>query len=143
MTRKILGLVAVTTVALAGAGSAAQADLTPGTDTAFRAEVVPVATITSHVQIAYDFVLYNCPPGVEIVVDDWQASEPNKPDAGALIVAADYGLSTGEPVQRLVAGVNQNAFLADEQWVGQGEVSCGPVTVPVTGSGQARSINGA
>lgn len=143
MRARLVGLLGIAALSLVGAGATAHASGQEGGVGApgFHVEVNPVATITSHIEISYDFVFYNCPPAAEMVVDDWQAQEPNKPDAGAIIAGVDYGLSTGEPRQRLVAGVNQNAFLADEAWVGSGHATCGALTVPITGSGVARSVN--
>jgi hypothetical protein len=146
MTRGILGIVSMGVVALAVAGGGAQASgelPLPGDDNqGFFVTVQPSATITSHISIAFDFDFHNCASGLQMVVDDWDVTEPEKPDAGGAIVAVDYGLSNGDSVQRLVVAPTENALLAGLRWVGTGHATCGPVTLPIYASGIARSVNG-
>ena len=69
------------------------------------------------------------------------ASEARNDDSGAA-GGGGYGLSNGDHVQHLTIHANSSSFLAGEQWVGSGSVNCGAITIPVAGSGQAKSLNG-
>lgn len=106
------------------------------------ANVEPVATVISNVNTIFDFDLYNCPAGAEIVIVDWEARQPARPDSNAASALASYGLSNGDPVQHLTLFAGSGSFLAGEQWVGSGHIACGLVIIPVEGSGTAKSATG-
>lgn len=106
------------------------------------AQVDSVATVVSSVNVVFQFDLYNCPSGEPIVVVDWQANEPSRPDSAASIALVPFGLSNGTSVQHLTVQAGSGGFLAGEKWVGSGSVACGAVTVPLVGSGQTKSLNG-
>ena len=134
----IRGLFVVVVAAVAFLGTSTRG----GAAGTVSAQVDPVATVTSNVTVVFDFDLYNCPPGAEIVIVDWQAKEPARPDSGAAAALFPYGLSNGDPVQHLTLQANSGGFLAGEQWVGSGSIACGAVVIPVEGSGQAKSVTG-
>ena len=129
----LCAVLALTTLAAATSASAV------GT---VSVNVDSIATVTSANSVVFDFDLFNCPAGEPIVVVDWTASEPSRPDSGAAAAGVPYGLSNGAAVQHLTLGVNSSSFLAGVQWVGSGNVACGDVVVPVAGSGHATSLNG-
>jgi hypothetical protein len=106
------------------------------------AQVDSIATVTSPINVVFEFDLYNCPAGNPITIVDWMATEPSRPDSGAVAGLSDYGLSNGAPVQHLTVLAGASSFLAGEQWVGSGFVNCGAVTILVEGSGQTKSLNG-
>jgi hypothetical protein len=106
------------------------------------ANVESIATVTNQITVVFEFDLYNCPAGSEIIVDDWTANEPSRPDSGAISGLQDYGLSNGASVQRLVLQTGASSFLPGEQWVGSGTISCGTTVIPVSGAGQTKSVNG-
>jgi hypothetical protein len=120
--------------------AATSAGATAGT--APTAQVDRVATVISAVNTIFDFDLYDCPAGAEIVIVEWTATQPNRPDSGAASGLQPYGLSNGDPVQHLTLITGSSSFLAGEQWVGSGTIACGPVVIPVEGAGTTQSLNG-
>jgi hypothetical protein len=109
---------------------------------AISASVDSVATVVINANVVnFDFDLYNCPAGAEIIVVDWNATEPNRPDAGAA-GTTPVGISNGDQVQHLTLSAGASGFLAGEKWVGSGQIACGAVVVPVAGSGTTKSLNG-
>jgi hypothetical protein len=127
-------------VLLATAALAATSAATAAGGSAPSANVDSIATVTSDTSVVFDIDLYDCPPGNLIVVE-FAANEPSRPDSGAA-GGGSYGLSNGDHVQHLTVFTNSSSFLAGEQWVGSGTVFCGAIAIPVTGSGQAKSLNG-
>jgi hypothetical protein len=134
MRARLFSLVAFALMVL-GSG-AAVAGNTPS------ANVESIATVTSQITVVFEFDLYNCPAGSEIIVDDWMANEPSRPDSGAASGLQDYGLSNGNPIQHLVLEAGASSFLPGEQWVGSGSILCGTTPIPVSGAGQTKSVNG-
>src|SRR4051812_50128503 len=66
---------------VAGTASAGAAAANGGT---VSANVDSIATLVISGSIVnFDFDLYNCPAGSEIIIVDWIANEPNRPDSGA------------------------------------------------------------
>ena len=135
---KWLFLGAIVAVAALGASTGAKAS---GSG-AVSAKVDSIATVLSSVNVDFDIDLYNCPAGLEIVVVDWEATEPNRADSGAAVAGVPYGLSNGSSVQHLTVQTSSSSFLAGERWVGSGLVACGTFTIPVQGSGMTKSLNG-
>jgi hypothetical protein len=127
--------------ALVAAGAFALAGTASGSNEP-TADVDNVATVTNQVTVTFEFKLYDCPAGSEIVLVDWTANEPSRPDSGAAIGAQSYGLSNGAPVQYLVAETGASSFLPGERWVGSGTIACGAVLIPVAGSGQTKALSG-
>ena len=105
------------------------------------ANVESIATVTNAITVVFEFDLYNCPAGSEIVIPEWTAKQPSRPDSGAT-GAQPYGLSNGDNVQHLVLETGASSFLPGEQWVGSGSIACGPTVIPVAGAGQTKSVNG-
>jgi hypothetical protein len=134
MKARLFWLVALALMVL-GSGAAGAAN-SPS------ANVESIATVTNQITVVFEFDLYNCPAGSEIIVDDWTANEPSRPDSGAIGGPQDYGLSNGDSVQRLVLQTGASSFLPGEQWVGNGTISCGATIIPVAGAGQTKSVNG-
>ena len=133
MKRAFLVLASVAALAATSAATAAGGS-------APSANVDSVAVVTSANTVVFDFDLYNCPAGEPITVD-WTANEPSRPDSGAA-GGGGYGLSNGVNVQHLTVSASAGGFLAGERWVGSGTVFCGATVIPVTGSGQTKSLNG-
>jgi hypothetical protein len=106
------------------------------------ANVESIATVSNQITVVFEFDLYNCPAGSEIIIDEWTANEPSRPDSGAVSGLSDYGLSNGDRVQHLVLQTGASSFLPGEQWVGSGTISCGATIIPVAGAGQTKSVNG-
>jgi hypothetical protein len=129
-------------VALIALAASAGAGASSSSSSAVSAQVDSIATVTSSIDVVFQFDLYNCPAGNPITIVDWIANEPSRPDSGAAANLSDYGLSNGASVQHLTLSANSSSFLAGERWVGNGFVDCGAVAVPVAGSGQAKSLNG-
>ena len=129
-------------VALIALAASAGAGASSNSSSTVSAQVDSIATVTSAVNVVFDFDLYNCPAGEPIAIVEWIANEPSRPDSGASSILDEYGLSNGDPIQHLTLSANSSSFLAGERWVGSGSVQCGAVTVPVAGSGQAKSLNG-
>ena len=106
------------------------------------ASVDSIATVVVNANVVnFDFDLYNCPAGSEIVVVDWNATEPDRSDSAAT-GTSPYGISNGDPVQHLTLSAGASGFLAGERWVGSGLIACGTAIVPVSGSGTTKSLNG-
>jgi hypothetical protein len=106
------------------------------------ANVDSIATVVINANVVnFDFDLYNCPAGSEIVVVDWNATEPDRSDSAAT-GTSPYGISNGDPVQHLTLSAGASGFLAGEKWVGSGQIACGAVIVPVAGPGTTKSLNG-
>jgi hypothetical protein len=137
--RALLGTAVVALALLAGA---ANGNATNTTGTGISASVDSIATVVVNANIVnFDFDLYNCPAGSEIVVVEWNAAEPGRPDSGAT-GTSPYGISNGDNVQHLTLSAGASGFLAGEKWVGSGQIACGTVVVPVVGSGTTKSLNG-
>ena len=113
-----------------------------GAATSPSANVESIATVTNQVTVVFEFDLYNCPAGSEIVVVEWTAHQPSRIDSDAGSGAQSYGLSNGASVQHLVLQAGASSFLPGEQWVGSGSIACGLTIIPVTGAGQTKSVNG-
>jgi len=134
--RALLSTPVVALMVLAGAtgGNAANSGIS--------ADVDSIATVVIDANVVnFDFDLYNCPAGSEIVVVDWNATEPDRSDSAAT-GTSPYGISNGDPVQHLTLSAGASGFLAGEKWVGSGLIACGTVIVPVAGSGTTKSLNG-
>ena len=110
--------------------------------TSVSADVDSIATVTGSHTVVFDFDLYNCPVGEPIVIVDWEASQPDRPESGAAAAGAPYGASNGDAVQHLTLDIDSSSFLAGERWVGSGHIACGELVLPVSGSGQTKSLNG-
>ena len=136
MKRAVLSVLVAATILLAASANATAS-------AGVYATVDSTATVTGANTVVFDFDLFNCPAGQPMVLVSWSATEPDRPEAIAMTGGEQYGLSTGERDQHLTALADAAAFLADTTWVGSGSVACGDVVVPVSGSGLARSINGA
>jgi hypothetical protein len=106
------------------------------------AKVLSHATVTGAINVVFSFDLFHCPAGQEIVLVDWQATEPSRADSGAATAGEPFGLSNGDDVQHLTSNENSSSFLAGEHWVGSGHIACGGTVIAVAGSGDTRSING-
>jgi hypothetical protein len=106
------------------------------------ASVDSIATVTGSHVVVFDFDLYNCPAGEQMVIVDWTATQPQRPDSGAATAGVPYGASNGEPVQHLTLDIASSSFLAGDRWTGSGDIACGAVVIPVAGSGQTKSLNG-
>ena len=124
------------------AAAAAQAGAATSSSSPPSANVESIATVTGSHTVVFEFDLYNCPAGQPIVITDWSAQEPDRPDSGAATAGVPYGLSNGDSIQHLTLDVDSSSFLAGERWVGSGDVACGAVVIPVAGSGQTKSLNG-
>jgi hypothetical protein len=135
MKRALIAL-AVTASVLAAATTRAEAAAT------VSAQVDSVATVTSQVTTVFDFDLYNCPPGLDIAIVEWEAHQPSRPESFAGSGFQPYGLSNGDPVQHLTLITGSAAFLPGEQWIGSGTIACGAVLIPVEGHGTTQSLNG-
>ena len=136
MKRALLSTPVVALMLLAGATSGNAAN------SGIAASVDSIATVVVNANVVnFDFDLYNCPAGSEIVVVDWNATEPDRSDSAAT-GTSPYGISNGEPVQHLTLSAGASGFLAGEKWVGSGLIACGTVVVPVAGSGTTKSLNG-
>lgn len=136
MKRALLSTAVVALTLLAGTtnGNAASTEISANVDA--------IATVVINANVVnFDFDLYNCPAGSEIVVVDWNAVEPDRADSGAT-GTSPYGISNGDPVQHLTLSAGASGFLAGEKWVGSGQIACGTVVVPVAGSGMTKSLNG-
>jgi hypothetical protein len=131
---KVVGILCVVFLALLGG--------TAGAGTAPSASVENTATVVSQVGVVFEFDLYNCPAGSDIGILDWTANQPDRADSGAASGLQFYGVSNGDQDQRLVLEASQSGFLPGEQWVGSGDVICGALVIPVTGSGQTKSLSG-
>jgi plastocyanin len=127
-------------VAVFGVLCLASAGLSASNSQAPSANVDSIAVVTSDTEVVFQMALYDCPAGNLITVD-WTANEPSRPDSGAA-GGGGYGLSNGANVQYLTVRVNSSSFLAGERWIGSGTVNCGTILIPVSGSGQAKSLNG-
>ena len=125
---------AAVVVALAGASSAGSAN-------APSADVENIATVVLTNVTNFEFNLYDCPAGDEIVIVDWLAEQPARPGNQAEAALQPYSLSTGEQVQHLTLSAASD-FIAGERWEGSGTVACGAVLIPVSGSGTTKSLNG-
>jgi hypothetical protein len=135
--RALLSTAVVALMLVAGTASAGAAN-----GSAVSANVDSIATLVISGSIVnFDFDLYNCPAGSEIVIVDWTASEPDRPDAGAA-GTTPIGISNGDQVQHLSLSAGASGFLAGEKWVGSGQIACGAVVVPVAGSGATKSLTG-
>lgn len=139
MKRAALIVLVAVTVLLAASANAAASGTTSG---GIYATVDSIATVTGATSVVFDFDLFNCPAGQQMVVVNWSATEPESSESMATIDGVPYGPSTGENVQHLTAQAGSTAFFAGETWVGSGSIACGGVVVPVSGSGSATSING-
>lgn len=126
--------VAAVVVALAGASSA-------GSSTAPSATVENIATVVTANVTNFEFNLYGCPAGDEIVIVYWLAEQPARPGNLAEAALQPYSLSTGEQVQHLTLSAASD-FIAGERWEGSGTVACGAVLIPVSGGGTTKSLNG-
>jgi hypothetical protein len=134
--RALLSTAVVALALLAGTtnGNAASTEISANVDA--------IATVVINANVVnFDFDLYNCPAGSEIVVVEWNAVEPDRADSGAT-GTSPYGISNGDPVQHLTLSAGASGFLAGETWVGSGQIACGTVIVPVAGSGMTKSLNG-
>jgi hypothetical protein len=136
--KRLLAALAVAGLGILCTGTAASSAASPSA--APSANVESVATVLDDIDIVFEMNLYDCPAGNPITVF-WSAREPNRPDSDAA-GGGGYGLSNGDPIQHLTVRVNGSSFLAGERWVGSGTVDCGAITIPVTGSGQTKSLNG-
>jgi hypothetical protein len=136
--KRVLACASVASVALLAVTSASAA----GNGSGVSADVDSIATVTGSHTVVFDFDLYNCPAGEPIVIVDWTAFQPDRPDSGAATAGAPYGASNGENVQHLTLDVDSSSFFAGDGWTGSGDVACGSVVVPVAGSGQTKSLNG-
>jgi hypothetical protein len=136
--KRVLVCASVAFAALLGATGAGAA----GNGSGVSADVDSIATVTGSHTVVFDFDLYNCPAGEPIVIVDWMATQPNRPDSGAATAGAPYGASNGENVQHLTLDVDSSSFFAGDAWAGSGDIACGTVIVPVAGSGQTKSLNG-
>jgi hypothetical protein len=137
MKRLFLGVIVA--LAAVGAGTGANASANSST---VSVQVDSIATVISSINVDFDFDLYNCPAGFEIVIVEWEANEPSRADSGAASAGQSYGLSNGSAVQHLTLFAGSGGFLAGARWVGSGIVACGPFTIPVQGSGMTKSLNG-
>jgi hypothetical protein len=134
--RALLSTPVVALMLMAGAtsGNAATGGISANVDS--------IATVVINANVVnFEFDLYNCPAGSEIVIVDWNATEPDRSDSGAT-GTSPYGLSNGDPVQHLTLSAGASGFLAGERWVGSGQIACGNVVVSVAGSGMTKSLNG-
>jgi hypothetical protein len=134
MKLTIVVAAAVVIAALAAASSASSS-------TAPSATVENIATVVTANVTDFEFNLYDCPAGDEIVLVDWLAEQPARPGNQAEGGGQPYGLSTGEQVQHLSLSAASD-FIAGERWTGSGTVACGAVLIPVSGSGTTKSLNG-
>ncbi len=130
----IVAAMAAIVVALLGAASARSS-------TEPSATVGNIATVVTANVTNFEFNLYDCPAGDEIVIVDWLAEQPARPGNQAEAALQPYSLSTGEQVQHLTLSAASD-FIAGERWEGSGTVACGTVLIPVSGSGQTKSLNG-
>src|SRR4051794_10447440 len=130
----VAAVVTAVIAALVGASSASSAS-------APSANVENIATVVTANVTNFEFNLYNCPAGDEIVIVDWLAEQPARPGNQAEAALQPYSLSTGEQVQHLTLSAASD-FIAGERWEGSGTVACGAVLIPVSGSGQTKSLNG-
>ncbi len=90
----------------------------------------------------FDIDVYNCPEGVAITIT-WEADQPEPPEgpgthAGGVWVV---NFSTGERIQHFTLSAI-GGFLPGYRWTGKGDVTCGTVVIPVTGSGMTVGTNG-
>jgi len=105
------------------------------------ADVENIATVVLSNVTNFEFNLYDCPAGMEMIVVEWSAEQPSRPGNGAEIAGLSFGPSTGANTQHLTASAGSN-MIAGERWVGSGIVACGATLIPVSGSGQTKSLNG-
>ena len=134
MKAKVVGILTVVFLALLGG--------TAGASTAPSATVENTATVVNQVNVVFEFDLYDCPAGSDIGILDWTATQPDRADSGAASGLQFYGVSNGDQDQRMVLEAGQSGFLPGERWVGSGDVICGTEVIPVTGSGQTKSLSG-
>jgi hypothetical protein len=106
------------------------------------AAVDSIATVSGAVTTHFEFDVYNCPAGADLVIADWEAHQPSRPESIAVSGFQPYGISNGDAVQHLTLLAASGSFLAGEQWVGSGTILCGAVAIPVEGQGQTKSLNG-
>ncbi len=106
-----------------------------------RADVESVATVTSQVNVVFEFNLYDCPAGFDMEIVEWKATQPDRVDSLALIAAQPFGTSSGNRLQNLTVQTVGD-FLAGLRWEGQGTVKCGPFLIPVEGAGMTQSFTG-
>jgi len=106
------------------------------------ASVENIATVLiGNVATNFEFNVYDCPAGAEMAVVEWDAQQPSRPNSGVSIGTQPFGESTGAQTQHLTLTAGGD-FVAGERWVGSGIVACGPVLIPVSGSGTTKSLNG-
>jgi hypothetical protein len=126
--------IAAVMVALAAAPSAGSAN-------APTANVENIATVVLTNVTNFEFNLYDCPASEEMAVVEWTATQPARPGNDATAVLTPFGTSSGAHTQHLTLSANSN-LVAGERWEGSGIVSCGTVLIPVSGSGNTKSLNG-
>ena len=132
-----------TVVAAAAVIAALAATSSANGSTAPSANVENIATvIIGNVATDFEFNVYECPAGDEMVVVEWEAEQPARgPGEGVSVAFTSFVESTGSKTQHLTLTAGGN-FIPGERWVGSGLVACGAVLIPVTGSGTTKSLNG-
>src|SRR4029079_3712915 len=132
-----------TVVAAAAVIAALAAASSAHSSTGPSASVENIATvIIGNVATDFEFNVYDCPAGDEMVVVEWEAEQPARaPGEGGSGGSLSFGESTGAQTQHLTVTAGGN-FIAGERWVGTGLVACGGVLIPVSGSGTTKSLNG-
>jgi hypothetical protein len=108
------------------------------------ARVESIATVLNgFVATNFEFDVYNCPAGQEMAVVLWEADQPAGGPGNQHVAAGNqpFGASTGAAVQHLTLTAGGN-FNAGERWIGSGFFVCGAVTIPVSGAGTTKSLNG-
>jgi hypothetical protein len=136
LSTAVIGL----TLMVAGTGTGSAGAAASGGTVSANVDSIATLVISGSI-VNFDFDLYNCPAGSEIIIVDWIANEPDRPDAGAA-GTTPIGISNGDQVQHLSLSAGASGFLAGERWIGSGQIACGAVVVPVAGSGTTKSLNG-
>lgn len=98
------------------------------------------ATIVMHLGsgsfVNFEFVVQDCPPGT-LMTFTWEAEQP---EPGHLGGGEGTYISGPDSTQRFILTI-QTVFAPGYRWVGSGVVTCGPVVIPVTGSGGTKVVS--
>ena len=132
MRRMIAGIVLALVAAVV---PAAGAEETPPTANVHSNATI-VMQVSTNTFTNFEFSVTACPEGQPITIT-WEATQPDKGDTSA--GEATY-FSGPDNTQRFIV-TTVGAFSPGYRWVGTGTVTCGPVVIPVTGSGTTKVVS--
>jgi hypothetical protein len=121
---------------------AVPAGATAGGTSTPSAQVDSMAVVVMHVvtnaTTNFTFSVFDCPAGAIINIV-WTAEQPTP--GTTTEGEGTFVSSTGDPVQHFVVST-VGGFRPGFAWNGMGVVSCGAVTIPISGQGQTKSAHG-